>query len=230
MLNSENIDCTIVISHFNEDLSYLNEEPFSKYNQIIYTKGINAPDCLQCKNIIKLDNVGVCVHTYLYHIIENYENLSDVTIFLPGSCMDEHKKQITLNTIENATKTHNSVFYSTNYNDNILNIPDIYNFTLDDWASTNINNKTLNTDFTLLTCDIRPFGKWYEKLFPNINVNAINYMTIFAVSNQHIKNRSKESYKELIKYVNRNKNEECAHYIERAILAVFHPIPDECIL
>jgi hypothetical protein len=55
-------------------------------------------------------------------------------------------------------------------------------------------------------------------------------MTIFAVSNQHIKNRSKESYKELIKYVNRNKNEECAHYIERAILAVFHPIPDECIL
>ena len=31
------------------------------------------------KNIINLDNVGRESHTYLYHVINNYNNLSDIT-------------------------------------------------------------------------------------------------------------------------------------------------------
>ena len=44
--------------------------------------------------IINLENVGVCVHTYFYHIIEHYDNLDDIIVFLPGSCMDENKKPL----------------------------------------------------------------------------------------------------------------------------------------
>jgi hypothetical protein len=62
-----------------------------------------------------------------------------------------------------------------------------------------------------------------------VTINGVNYFTIFAVSREHIRNRSKESYKELINLVNKDKNEETAHYFERAFLAVFHPIPDYCI-
>jgi hypothetical protein len=226
--NIVNKSCQLVISHYNEDLSYLNDVPFVDNTQIIYTKGIISPECLQCDNIIKLDNVGVCVHTYLHHIIENYDNLADVTVFLPGSCMDDHKKMITLDTINNAVKTNNSVFYVTNYGDNILNIPDIYNFTIENYLSTNQKNKDLNADNELSKSDVRPFGKWYETVFPETDITSVNYMGIFAVSKSHIQNRSKESYEELIKYVNRHKNEESAHYFERSFLAVFNPIPDDC--
>lgn len=215
----------MVISHYNEDLSYLNTEPFSNYNHIIYTKGENSPNFKNDK-IIKLPNVGVCVHTYLQYIIDNYDSLPDISIFLPGSCMDNHKKNMTLNTISKVEKTNNSVFYVNKVEDVKK---ELYNFTLDEWKNTNINNQELNSDTKLRKSEIRPFGKWYEKYFTDIIINGVNYGGIFAVSREHIRNRSKESYKELINLVNKDKNEETAHYFERAFLALFHPIPDYCI-
>jgi hypothetical protein len=136
---------------------------------------------------------------------------------------------MTLKTIEKSMETNNSVFYVANYGTNILGLSNIYDFTLDVWPSTNQKNKDLNTDFDLYKSDIRPFGKWYEAVFPGIEVTAVNYMTIFSVSKEHIRQRTKESYEELIKQVNRHKNEESAHYFERGLLAVFHPIPSECL-
>ena len=44
---------------------------------------------------------------------------------------------------------------------------------------------------------------------------------IFAVSSNHIKTRSKEKYQELLGYVNKNKNEECSHYLERSYITLF---------
>jgi hypothetical protein len=44
------------------------------------------------KKIVNLPNVGKCDHTYLYHIINNYNNLSKILVFLPGSINMENKK------------------------------------------------------------------------------------------------------------------------------------------
>lgn len=223
----------LVISRYNENLEWLKDEPFSKYTQIIYNKGSNEDffKSSRLKQNIPLENVGVCVHTYLYHIINNYDNLADVTVFLPGSCMDSHKKEKTLKTIEYVDKTKNSVFIVDHLENNINDKNNsIYNFTLENYELANSKNKELNTDQKLNKCSIRPFGKWYDHLFPDININSINYNGIFAVSREHIQNRTKESYQELITYVNKDKNEECAHYFERAFLAVFHPIPNNCLI
>jgi hypothetical protein len=76
----------IVISRYNEDLSWINEYPFNQFEYIVYNKGDNDNfEKNNVKKIINLDNVGRCDHTYLYHIINNYDNLSEHTIFLPGS-------------------------------------------------------------------------------------------------------------------------------------------------
>ena len=222
-----NSDYIIIISHFNEDLSYLNEEPFSKFNQKIYSKGINKPTCNQCNDIDNLPNVGVCVHTYLYYIITNYDSLPNIVIFLPGSCMDEHKKEQTLKTIEYVENTNDSVFIASKLDDNILTV--FNDFTLDDYTLANFNNKLLNQTTKLNNCGIRPFGKWYKELFPDISINFTTYKGIFAVSKTHIKSRTKESYENLISYVNKYENSECGHYFERAFLSVFHPIPNKCI-
>ncbi len=219
----------LVIARYNEDLEWLKDEPFSKYPVIIYNKGDNEnfyrPPNL--KNVVNLDNVGVCVHTYLYHIINDYNSLADVTVFLPGSCMDEHKKQLTLNTINTTEFTNNSVFFIHQQTQNGVNV-DLYDFTLEKWHNTNSKNREKNSYNELKPCSIRPFGNWYNKVFPGITVNYINYTGIFSVSREHILNRSKESYMDLIRYVDSDKNEEAAHYFERAFLAVFHPIPEEC--
>ena len=45
----------------------------------------------------------------------------------------------------------------------------------------------------------RPYGLWYEKWFPNININYVSYNCIIAIHRNHIYNRSKSFYEELIK-------------------------------
>ena len=224
--NTQNIH--LVVARYNEDLAWLKNKKFYNYPVTIYNKGVNddfykPKDC----KVIKLPNVGVCVHTYLHHIIENYDKLPDVTVFLPGSCMDAKKRKKTLLTLSKTQNTQNSVFLVIKSEGDILN--DMYNFTLNNWKSTNVQNSELNGESDLKKCEIRPFGNWYNQTFPNIKIDSINYHGIFSVSKTHIQNRPKESYQELIKFVQTHKNEECAHYFERAFLAVFHPVPDNCL-
>lgn len=74
----------IVIARYNEDLSWLKEN-FRDQKVIIYNKGtddINLPD--NNYSIIKLPNIGRESHTYLYYIINNYNNLPERVIFLQG--------------------------------------------------------------------------------------------------------------------------------------------------
>jgi hypothetical protein len=224
-----NNNIEFVISRYNENLEWLKESKYSEYPVTIYNKGINDDYYKPpFSKTFQIPNVGVCDHTYLYHIIQNYNNLANVTIFLPGSCMDEHKKEKTNNVMNKTIETNNTVIYGNEYNE--LGIKDsIYNFEIENWITTNNKNKEINNESKLRRCDIHPFGKWYETVFPNINVNHVTYVGIFSVSKQHIHNRSKESYETLINFVNKNKNEECSHYIERSWIAIFDPLPKEYI-
>lgn len=49
---------------------------------VIYNKGSD-----EIKGSIKLDNVGGCSHTYLRHIITNYDNICQVTIFTENNIL-----------------------------------------------------------------------------------------------------------------------------------------------
>jgi hypothetical protein len=69
----------IVIARFNECLNWL--LPYDDCT-IVYNKGEdNIPPF---RNIVKLDNIGREGHTYLYHIIENYDKLSNRITFSQG--------------------------------------------------------------------------------------------------------------------------------------------------
>lgn len=73
----------VVVARYNEDLSWIKKE-FPTEKVTVYNKGkddLNLPE--NCK-IIKLPNIGREAHTYLYHIINNYNQLSDRTLFLQG--------------------------------------------------------------------------------------------------------------------------------------------------
>lgn len=88
----------IVIAHFQEDLSWLPVDQAHHY--YIYTKSpdfdYNAVLKRHSKvNIIRLPNIGRESHTYLYHILQNYERLAsanlNTTLFLQGKIRDHLK-------------------------------------------------------------------------------------------------------------------------------------------
>ena len=71
----------IVISRYSEDIQW--SASFS--HCIIYNKGdpVDSPH-----PVITLPNVGREGHTYLHHIIQNYDHLDDYTVFLQGYPFD----------------------------------------------------------------------------------------------------------------------------------------------
>jgi hypothetical protein len=76
----------IVVSRYNEDLRWLRP-----YNDIVtfYNKGTDNINYLNCK--INLENKGREGDTYLYHIITNYSNLAEKTIFAQGEVFDHNR-------------------------------------------------------------------------------------------------------------------------------------------
>ena len=80
--NYNKIDCEIVIAKYNENLLWCNKY---KYLATIYDKSKNP-----IKNSIQLPNVGRESHTYLYHIINNWDKLADNTLFTQGGFTADH--------------------------------------------------------------------------------------------------------------------------------------------
>jgi len=223
----------IVVAKYQENMDFLQREPFSRYSQLIYDKSSGgSPDekAATGSNVVFLPNVGRESHTYLYHIIENYDNLADITIFLPGSCMDTYKKWQTKKTLELVERTHNTVFVSSEMVGDIKT--HLYNWCLDEYVSTNANNAAATADGNknaLTPADIRPFGKWFEYEFGDLHTHVICYRGIFALSREHIRHHSKKYYQQLIQYLNTSANPEYGHYFERAWLAIFYPIHNSCV-
>ena len=219
---------TIVISRYNEDLEWLKEPRFNNNKVICYNKGTND-EFYKHPNmeIFTLPNVGMCNHTYLYHIIKNYDNLDDLTLFTSGSCMDSHKITVANETIAKMIATNDSVFC-------ILRMKDVknnlYNFTMGVHRVGSSANNPQNSFYELAPCTIRPFGKFYETYFGNIVTTGVNYFSIFGVSKKHILNTPKKLYEDIIKHVNEHTHTEAAHYLERLSLALFDPIPEKCLL
>ena len=89
------LELQIVVARFNENILYLNN---FKNIIIVYNKGEN--DIPSDFNSIKLPNIGRESHTYLYHIIQNYENLANKTLFIQGRINDHKILPILLNAFE----------------------------------------------------------------------------------------------------------------------------------
>lgn len=76
----------IVVARYNENIDHLD---FFNDITVVYNKGNDNINQIY-KNVIKLINVGREAHTYLYHIINNYNNLAERTFFMQAKT-DDHK-------------------------------------------------------------------------------------------------------------------------------------------
>jgi len=219
--SDKKVSKVIVVSRYNENLEWLKEYPFNLYPVIIYNKGTNdnfyKPDKLI--KIINIENVGRESHTYLYHIIHNYDNLHDISVFLPGSTNMDYRLGRCQHLILNIEKQNKAVFLCTHTNMNSLN-----DFQLDHWQSCSPENSSINPENKLKESSIRPFGKWFNAMFGDIKINYISWNGLFSVSKLDVLQHSKAYYERLISEVSDNSDPETGHYFERSWEAVFYPM------
>jgi hypothetical protein len=215
-------DIEIIISRFNEDLNWTTEGIFNDYKYTVYNKGDNDNfNKSNVKNIINLPNIGRCDHTYLYHIVSNYNKLSNKIVFFPGSLDLGYKKNIAIE-ILNKIKYSGQAIFIGEYSENIKNKFD--DFKLDNWSSTNSQNFIKNNESSLQISKIRPFGNWFKYYFGNKIVKSFCYWGVFSIDKRDVVQHPINRYIILLNQLNQSSNPEVGHYLERSWCAVFHPM------
>lgn len=230
--------CDMVIARFKETLPWLPIYARYKFRNIyVYNKNQNENDktskdlncTLNTKECIKINlkNEGRCDHTYLYHIVNNYNDLADVTIFTKGSSdMQRESKKLSF-TVRKVFETKNTVL-SVEEHPIAIHIQ-AGTFKLDEYKAShpaNYSGMDESTSRKMKLAPIRPFGKWFEHYFPGVNIYKAVYSGVFAISRNHIHQHPKSYYQGFIKQLEGHPNPEVGHYFERAWVALFHPIPD----
>jgi len=181
----------IIISRYQEDLSWANGIP----NCIIYNKSNSQPNPIH--PIVSLANIGREGHTYLHHIITNYDQLDDHLIFLQGYPFDhspylEHK----LNDFVKRINTENQ------------EIPFEY-----------ISQKIFNSNIERCPCDITlkliPTYKTIFGLDKTTHSFTFGAGAHFIVSKNTILSRPKSFYENMIKLLDYDVNPPEGFVIER---------------
>lgn len=230
---STSADCfEIVVSRYAEDVSWLALPPFNWFQRVtVYDKndrgGESAGNPPAHATIIRLPNVGREGHTILHHIVTRYDSLAEVTVFVVGSCGQNRRKLAKAAWVaRQAAVTRDSAFPDVRLGAPLHQA--FEDFQLGSYASTDAANARMNPESKLLPCPDRPFGVWARanRLPP---ARHASYNAIFAVSRAHIRRNPREFYTSLLRYVDHHSNPEAGHYLERAWLAVFHPVPAACL-
>jgi len=196
----------IICARYNEDIRWL--LPY-KHITTVYNKGDYDP-ILNKFESINIDNVGRESHTYLYHIINNYDNLSDKNIFFQGK-INDHK----ILDIED--------YFG---NEDFIGKSDILNITK---LSKKIDHygKYLKekNNFNMSLSKYNPL-EWIKKIvgleIGNINEVKIVWGANFSVSKKLIHSKPKVFYENILRYIEHHSNPEEGHFLERSWNLIFH--------
>jgi hypothetical protein len=214
----------IIISRFNENLYWLNEYPFNQFKYIIYNKGDN--DNFIKTNAIKIintENVGKNDHTYLYHIISNYDLLPNILVFFPGSINIDYKKQKAVKILNKILESnYKDAYFVGHYQPSVQK--SFFNFKLDEWKTSDKINFIKNNESKLQLSKIRPYGLWYNYFFGKTPAQWSTWWGIFSIDKRDIIQHPITRYQILIETVNKHSNPEAGHYIERSWGAIFFPL------
>ena len=196
----------MVVARYNENIDWV-----KKYkNVIVYNKG-NTQDLEKSEiPFTKLDNVGREGHTFLYHIINNYDNLSNWIIFVQGNPFDHCP-----NFYEKIDKLYENINNNLELS-NEFNLSNNFNFLSDIIYYSNISNCPYHSNI--------PLKKVYNDIF---NSNDDDKPIIFSpgaqfyVSKKLILTKPKIYYEKILKLLDYNINPIEGFCIERLWKYIF---------
>ncbi|WP_440634171.1 DUF3431 domain-containing protein [Candidatus Pelagibacter sp. HIMB1485] len=227
LISSNSIE--FIISHFNEDFDYLNYLP-SNQKITIYLKG--NPNLKLPKNnlnikIVRLNNIGKEYHSYIYHIIKNYNQLSNINFFFSASFLNLKNRTRNFAKVYKKVssifkKKFKGVYTSEDkyflFKFDKLKILEPHFRIFEHETSNKIKHK-------LIESKIYPLEKYFFHYFKNKklekNIRSLN--GIFAVNKENIYSIDIAIYKTIIKEYNvLNKDYESGHYLERLYPSIFN--------
>jgi Protein of unknown function (DUF3431) len=213
----------IVVARYNENLHFIQYDPFGQFPIWVYNKGTNLKFYKTDNMTIKsLPNVGREGHTYLHHIITHYDCLPEVTVFLPGSADFHLKWEKSSMVLFEAMEKMKTIIIHDMEVEHICDI--LADFSMNNHPSQNPINRNENQIVDLEPSALRPFGVWYHTWFPDIPCRYIVHNGVLAIHRDHIRQRPKEFYQDFIEQLSTSSNPEVGHYVERAWCALFYPL------
>jgi len=177
----------LVISRYQEDLGW--EE---NYDTIIYNKGKSI------MGTISLPNLGREGHTYIYHILSNYENLDDYTVFLQGNPFDHSQ----------------DLFYKLKEFEELQNKPDFFHLCKEILMDDGKGKPNHWVDI--------PVSYYYNDLFKIPRTEFIyGSGAQFIVSKERILSRPKSFYSNIMKHLETHINPTSVYCYERMWQYIF---------
>mgnify|MGYP000527751024 CR=1 FL=1 len=193
----------------------------------IYSKGNNYAECDVVKNARRvvnieyeqLENIGRCDHTYLHHIVKNWNAMAGYTYFVKdtmfcGELLARNGKRIKR---DHSTKMMEHVrkrayLKGTSCYSGIATVR--RNFRLQHYQSVKYRD-------TYYTSSYGHFGDYCEYLGIEIgDAMKVQLGGVFGVSEEKIKRQKREMYEKIKGTLNRNNCEE-GHYVERLWMMLF---------
>jgi hypothetical protein len=228
----------LIIARYNENLDWIEYIPKNlNINIIIYNKGL---DDISYPSI-KLQNIGRESHTYLYYIIENYDNLADINISTQGDPFIHNPNFIydlyKINTYEDIQPLSYGYSYNTpppeitylfyekyksnfyvDYLDNNFQPTNIYYYNRFSEITINDIKKELNEKDLL---------KYYIKKLDITNIKTkyllpTSYAALFSVKKYIIKKRKIDFYKNMLNVLLDTKKFDMGYILERLWLMIFY--------
>ena len=220
--STKNNTITVVIARYKEDLKWTLEEPFNQFQYVVYNKGDDEDfEKSNVIKIVKLKNRGRDLQTYFHHIVHNYEHLSDINVFLPGSLDLYYKKKSAKHMLNNIIK----------YNKACVSLPFIpyinkllYNYE----QRTYINSSNGKQKVEVGLSHVRPFGKWYETYFKE-DLHYLSQFGIYSVSKTDIMQHEKSKYEKILHQISKHVNPEEAFFVEVSMYQIFYPYQDTIV-
>ena len=218
MNNIGTIDC--VVSRYNEYINWIASLPNYISKIYIYNKGENElyfkdftppPEVLAKLVFIKLPNVGRIDHTIAYHILNNWNNLPDNLIFLPGTTVMCLKKGQYLyaikKNIQNLKSKHHG-FFAPRFH----RVTETFNYSIDNYSPSGKCNRNGNP---FIKSEYRTLKDWKKAIIDDVPMQYVQYRGMFAVSKENILHIDKKIYENILKSLSVGDNIENAHFVER---------------
>ena len=218
----------VVIAHYKEDLEWVDSyfpEDFSIY---IYSKGDEKPNIKRDYYHEMLDNVGRCDHTYLYHIIRNYNNLNKYNIFITGSSyILRHKKEkmdgilniIKKDKLEKVEYYPRTKLERPNFLNTGMKYDYAYTMRMPSHCAAHSSNKRYNflgyEDCKIVPSNHNSLEHFKNSLINKRDITSVTYYGVFVVKKNLILKNDKNIYKNLLNELNNGDNVENGHFMER---------------
>ena len=199
----------MVIARYNENLDWLLK---FKDIVIVYNKG-SYNSSLNKFNVISLPNIGRESHTYLYHIINNYDNLADRTIFFQGKISD-HK----IVDIEDYFKDDDFIGKLEAVNLNLLYKKIDHH---GKWKQEYLSGEMRPAYLTPIEWLTRIIGVKLSNEIMNTKKIKMVWGANFSVSKDTILMKPKIFYENAIRLLENHVNPEEGHYFERSWYTIF---------